>query len=226
MITATAVRLPSRADLRKIRGTLARSSIIGTIIGVLPAEGGTIASLVGYGEAKRWSKNRQEFGRGAVEGIAGAEAANNAATGGAMVPTLALGIPGSGVTAVILAAMLIHGLRPGPLLFLEQPQFLYAIFLAMLLANLMFLGLGLGAAKIFARVTLVPRTFLWPAVLILAAVGTYALKQSLIDVWIMLIFSLTGFLAGRYGFSAAPIVMGLVLGGNDREYLQAIHADL
>ena len=211
-IASVAVKLPSREDFRKVRGTIVRSCGIGTFIGILPAEGGTVAAMIGYNEAKRWSKNKEEFGKGAIEGIAGPEAANNAATGGAMVPTLALGIPGSGTTAVILGALMVHGLRPGPFLFTEQPHFLYGIFIAMLAANLLFLGLGMFGAKLFARITLIPRTFLWPAVFVLAAVGSYALDQRVLDVWIMLVFSVLGFIFRRYGFAAAPIIMGLILG--------------
>ena len=211
-IAAVAVRLPSREDFLKVRNTIIRSCGIGTFIGILPAEGGTVAAMIGYNEAKRWSKEKDQFGKGAIEGIAGPEAANNAATGGAMVPTLALGIPGSATTAVIMGALMVHGLRPGPYLFKEQPDLLFAIFLSMLVANVMFLGLGLAGAKLFARVTLVPRTFLWPSVFVLAMVGAYALAQSLVDVWIMLTFTLLGFLFRRYGFSPAPIIMGLILG--------------
>ena len=211
-IAAVAIRLPSREDFRKVRGVIARSCGIGTFIGILPAEGGTVAAMIAYNEAKRWSKEKDKFGEGAIEGIAGPEAANNAATGGAMVPTLALGIPGSATTAVILGALMVHGLRPGPYLFAEQPQLLYSIFISMLVANIMFLGLGLAGAKVFARVTLIPRTFLWPAVFSLAVVGSFALAQSMLDVWIMLIFTVLGFVFRRYGFSPAPIIMGLILG--------------
>ncbi len=211
-VAAVAVRLPSREDFRKVRGVIARSCGIGTFIGILPAEGGTVAAMIAYNEAKRWSREKDQFGKGAIEGIAGPEAANNAATGGAMVPTLALGIPGSATTAVILGALMVHGLRPGPHLFAEQPHMLYAIFIAMLVANVLFMGLGLVGAKVFARVTLIPRTFLWPSVFVLAVVGSYALSQSLLDVWIMLIFGILGFVLRRYDFSPAPIIMGLILG--------------
>ena len=129
-----------------------------------------------------------------------------------MVPTLALGIPGSATTAVILGALLVHGLRPGPHLFTTTPLLLYAIFTAMLLANVLFLGLGLIGAKLFARVTLIPVKFLWPSVFVLACVGSYALQQSLLDVWVMVLAGILGFVVKRYGFSAAPIIMGLILG--------------
>ncbi|MBI4182667.1 MAG: tripartite tricarboxylate transporter permease [Proteobacteria bacterium] len=212
-VRAVAVRLPSRADFLKVRGTMVRSAIIGTFIGILPAEGTTVAAIMGYNEAKRWSKHKDEFGKGAIEGIAGPEAANNAGTGGAMVPTLALGIPGSGTTAIILAALMMHGFRPGPHLIRENPQFVYAIFFAMLAANVMFAVLGLAGAKLFARVTFVPRAFLWPAVFAFSMVGAYSFNQSLFDVWIMLIAGLVGFVAKRHGFGPAPFVMGLILGG-------------
>jgi len=212
-VRSVAVRLPSRDDFRRCWATILRSCGIGTFIGILPAEGTTVAAIMGYNEAKRWSKNKDEFGKGSIEGIAGPEAANNAGTGGAMVPTLALGIPGSGTTAVILAALIMHGFRPGPYLMRETPEFLYAIFTAMLIANVMFLVVGLGGAKIFAMITLIPRTFLWPSVFVLSTVGAYAYRQTMFDVWVMLIAGLIGFLALRHGFGPAPFVMGLVLGG-------------
>lgn len=211
-IKMKAVQLPTREDYKRIWKTVARSCGIGTFIGVLPAEGATVASMIGYAEARRWSKNKEEFGKGSVEGIAGAEAANNAATGGAMVPTMVLGIPGSGTTAVILVGLLVHGLRPGPYLFTEQVDKVYQIFGAMMLANIMFLAMGLYAAKLFARISLVPVQLLWPIVFALAVIGAYALNSSLLDVWIVLIFGVIGFLARRHGFAVAPIAVGLILG--------------
>ena len=127
-MTMKAVLLPSLLDYKRIWKTIIRSCGIGTFIGILPAEGATVASMIGYAEAKRWSKTPEEFGKGSVEGIAGAEAANNAATGGAMVPTMVLGIPGSGTTAIILVGLMVHGLRPGPYLFTEQVDKVYSIF--------------------------------------------------------------------------------------------------
>jgi putative tricarboxylic transport membrane protein len=211
-ITSVVVKLPSRADFAKVKGTILRSSCIGTFVGILPAEGSTVAAIMGYNEAKRFSKNKDEFGKGAIEGIAGPEAANNAATGGAMVPTLALGIPGSGTTAVILAALIMHGLRPGPHLLRETPEFVYVIFFAMLIANLMFFVIGLGGAKIFSRITLIPRTLLWPSVFVFSMIGAYSFSSSISDVWVMLTAGLIGFVMQRHGFGPAPLVMGLILG--------------
>ena len=211
-VAVDAVRLPSRADIKRCLGTIARSCGIGSFIGLLPAEGGTVAAMIGYNEAKRWAKDKSQFGKGDIRGIAGPEAANNAATGAAMVPTLALGIPGSATTAIILGALVVHGLRPGPHLFTEQPTLLYAIFLAMLLANIAFAFFGFFGAKLFARITLIPVEYLWPAVFMLACIGSYALDQAVLDVWIMVGAGLLGFVLQRYGFSAAPIIMGLILG--------------
>lgn len=212
-IKNVAVKLPSKEDFKRIWTTILRSTGIGTIVGILPAEGTTVAAIMGYNEAKRWSKHPEEFGKGSVEGIAGPEAANNAGTAGAMVPTLALGIPGSGTTAVILAALIMHGFRPGPFLMRETPEILYALFTAMFIANFAFLFVGLAGAKVFSMITLIPRTFLWPSVFCFSVVGAYAYQQQMFDVWVMLISGLIGFVALRHGFGPAPFVMGLVLGG-------------
>ena len=207
-----AVKLPTMNDYRRIWRTVLRSCGIGTFIGVLPAEGATVASMIGYSEAKRWSRSPEEFGKGSIEGVAGAEAANNSATGGAMVPTMVLGIPGSGTTAIILVGLLVHGLNPGPKLFTDQVDQVYAIFGAMLAANAMFLVLGLYGARLFARVTLIPVPILWPIVFCLAIVGVYSLNQSMLDVWILLIFGVVGYVMRRFGFAVAPVAIGLILG--------------
>ena len=212
-VALSALKLPSLDDFRRVRSTILRSSGIGIFVGVLPAEGSTMAAMIGYNEAKRWSKTPEEFGKGTIEGVAGPEAANNAATGGAMVPTLALGIPGSATAAVILGGLQVQGLRPGPYLFEEQPGLLYGIFFAMLLANVLFLFIGLLGAKVFSRISLVPPTFLWPTVFALCFVGAYGLNQSIVDVWIMIISGLVGFVLKKNGFGPAPIIMGIVLGG-------------
>ena len=195
-VALKAVKLPTKEDYKKIWKTILRSCGIGTFIGILPAEGATVASMIGYSEA----------------GIAGAEAANNAATGGAMVPTMVLGIPGSGTTAIILVGLMVHGLRPGAYLFTEQVDTVYQIFGSMLLANFMFMAMGLYAAKLFARVSLIPRPTLWPIVFALSVIGAYAIQQSTLDIWIALIFGVIGFFARRHGFAVAPIAVGLILG--------------
>jgi putative tricarboxylic transport membrane protein len=206
------IDMPSWADFKKCAKAITLSSGIGTFIGALPALGATTAALICYNETKRWSRYKEEFGKGAIEGVAGPEAANNAAVGGAMIPTLALGIPGSTTTAIILAGLMIQGVRPGPHLFNEQPTLLYVVFGSMLACNLLYLLLGFVFAKAFARIALVPDQFLWPAVFILSVVGAYAPNQSLVDVTLMLFFGVVGFLLKRFGFLPAPLIMGLVLG--------------
>ena len=212
-VVMKAIKLPSREDYGKVWKTILRSSGIGTFIGILPAEGATVASMIGYNEARRWSKTPEEFGKGSVEGIAGAEAANNSATGGAMVPTLALGIPGSPTAAVILAGLMVHGLQPGPTMFTEQAEFAYAIFWSMLLVNVMFIFVGLFGAKIFARVTFIPVQILWPVVFTFSIVGAYALDQSMLDVYIALVSGVIGYFMRRFGYSVVPLAIGLILGG-------------
>ncbi|MCU0983333.1 MAG: tripartite tricarboxylate transporter permease [Acetobacteraceae bacterium] len=215
-----AAKLPSAADFRKSGKAIGIGSVLGTFIGVLPALGATTAALITYNEVRRVSRHKAEFGKGAIEGIAGPEAANNSAVGGSMVPTLALGIPGSATTAIILAGLLVQGVRPGPHLFNEQPQFLYAVFGSMLAANLIFLVLGLVLAKLFAMITLIPNALLWPGVLFCSVIGAYAPNQSMGDVWTMLAFGVVGFFFRRHGFSPAPLVMGLVLGQMVEESLK------
>ena len=211
-IKFSAIKLPSISEFKSCGKSILRSSGIGTFIGILPAEGGTVSAMIGYNEARRWSKNKENFGKGEIEGVAAPESANNAATGGAMIPTLALGIPGSATTAVILGGFQIHGLRAGPYLFEQQPDLLYTIFYGMLLANFIFLIFGLMGAKIFSRISLIPRGYLWPSVFVFCLVGSYGLSQSMVDVYIMLISGVMGFFLRRYGFSPAPIIMGIVLG--------------
>ncbi|MXY33908.1 MAG: C4-dicarboxylate ABC transporter permease [Boseongicola sp. SB0664_bin_43] len=212
LVADAVTKLPSGEDFRAIWKTVLRATGIGTFIGILPAEGGKVAAMIAYNEEQRWSRNRANFGKGAIEGVAAPEAANNAATGGTMVPTLALGIPGGGSTAIILTAMLILGLRPGPQLFDEQPELLAGIFGAMLGANLCFLFLGMAGAKLFSRITLIPTTILWPCVFCLAALGAFSIQQNMFDVGTMLVFALLGYFMNRHGYAPAPVVLGLILG--------------
>ncbi|ETD68028.1 membrane protein [Pelistega indica] len=213
LVQMDSIKLPTFEDYKKTWKTILRSTGIGTFIGILPAEGATVASIVGYNEAKRWSKEPEMFGKGSIEGIAGAEAANNAATGGSMVPSLALGIPGSPTAAVILAGLMIHGINPGPNLFIEKGETIYTIFWAMLLANVVFVVLGLIGAKIFARITFIPTSILWPTVFVFCIVGSYSVNLSVVDIYIALIFGGLGYLMRLFGFSLIPMTIGLILGG-------------
>ena len=176
--------------------------------------------MIGYAQAERWSRTPEGFGTKAVEGIAGAETANNAATGAATVPTQFPGIPGSGTTAVILVRLLVHGLRPGPHLFTGQLDKVYDISGTMFVVNALFFVPGLFAAKLFARVTLVPRNILWPVVFAFSILGSCALAQSMLNVQVALVFGIIGYLFRRFAFAVAPVAIGLILGEMVETYLQ------
>ena len=193
-------------------GNMLRSSAIGIGIGVLPGIGGAASNLVAYGAARQASKNPEEFGKGAIAGVYASESANNASIGGALLPLITLGIPGDGVTAILIGGFTIHGLQPGPLLFQNAPDVVAMIYAAFLVATLLLLIVQLATIRIFPRVLLVPRHYLLPVLAMLMVVGTYAADNRLFDVWLMLGFGVLGYLLERYGFPLAPMVLGFVLG--------------
>jgi putative tricarboxylic transport membrane protein len=202
---------PTAADWAASRWAIARGTVIGYLIGVLPGAGATIASFVAYIVEKRVSRHPERFGKGAIEGVAGPEAANNAAATGAMVPMFALGIPGSGTTAVILGALVMFGLRPGPALFDQHPDFVWGVIASMYVGNAILLLLNLPLAPLFAYVLRVPYALLYPVILALCVVGVYSQSNSVDDVWLMGGFGLLGYFMKRYDFPAAPLILGLVL---------------
>lgn len=204
--------LPSLRELKELAAVIISSSFLGTFIGVIPGTGGAIASFLAYNEARRWSKNPDSFGTGNLAGIAAPEAANNGTTGGAMVPLLTLGIPGDVVTAVMLGALLLIGLRPGPLLFKDRPEVVSAIFAGLLLANVLILLLGILSVKIFPKVLQVPNTILFPIIFALCFLGSFSLSNSVYDMFIALVFGVIGYFMSKNGFPAAPVVLGVILG--------------
>jgi putative tricarboxylic transport membrane protein len=204
--------LPSRSEVKRITVPTLLACVTGTFIGALPGVGGDVAAFVAYDQAKKVSRRPEEFGNGSVEGLAAAECANNSVTGGAMIPMLTLGIPGDAVTAVILGALLMHGVRPGPDLFEKQTHLLSAIFLGLLVANVLVLPVGLAGAKLFAQTVRAPRHYLFPLIVVLCVVGSYAINNSLFDVGVMFVFGLVGWALRRAGFPIAPLVLGLILG--------------
>ena len=204
---------PRWRDYWKLRWATLWSSIIGTVVGIFPGAGATIAAFLAYDFCKKISKTPQEFGRGSTEGIAAAEAANSASVGGAMVPLLTLGIPGSATTAVLLGAMMIHKITPGPQLFLEKPQVIYGIFASLLLANVILLGVGFLGTRLWVKITEVPKAVLFAMVAMMSMIGSFAVRNSLWDVGFCLIFGVLGWWFKRAGIPVAPIVLGLVLGG-------------
>jgi putative tricarboxylic transport membrane protein len=204
--------LPSREEWRQSRMPILRGSVIGFLVGVLPATGATIASFIAYIVEKKVSRNPEKFGTGAIEGVAGPEASNNAAAGGAMVPMLALGVPGSGTTAIILGALIMFGIRPGPELFDKNSALVWTVIASMYIGNVMLLVMNLPLAGLFAKLLRVPYPYLYPPILALCVAGVYSQANSIQDVWMLLGFGILGWLMMRYDWPAAPMILGLVLG--------------
>jgi putative tricarboxylic transport membrane protein len=205
--------LPTRQDLKDSRFAFANGSLVGFFIGVLPGAGSTIASFISYGLEKAVSRRPEEFGRGVVEGVAAPEAANNAETGGALIPMLTLGIPGSSTTAVLLAALVLWGFKPGPLLIPEQPALFWGLVASMYIGNVMLLVLNMPLVPLFAQVLRTPAFVLYPVIIGIAVVGVYSTSGSLFDVWLLAGFGLLGYLMRKLDYPSAPLILGLVLGG-------------
>jgi putative tricarboxylic transport membrane protein len=200
------------ADLRSSYINVLRSTLIGTFVGILPAAGGSIANILSYDQAKKASRNKDEFGKGCADGVIAAETANNALAGGALIPTLALGMPGDAATAVMLGALMLHGIQPGPLLFTNQPRLSYGIIIAYLVANVfMFIFLILGI-QFFSRINQVAQHILFPYVLIFCTIGTLALNNRLFDVWVLFLFGILGYVLTANDYPLPPLVLGLILG--------------
>ncbi len=218
--------LPSWGMVRKYLPLSLRTSGIGVVVGALPGAGGDIAALLAYDHAKRTVKNpSRPFGEGAYEGLVAPESANNAAVGGAHVPMLTLGIPGDAVTAVIIGALYIHGLNPGPMLMIQTPHLFWFLVGALCLANVFLLIFGLTGIKIFCKIMEIPKPILMPLIVVLSAVGAYAISSNPVDVYWMLGFGIFGYFLKMYGFQVAPIILGIVLGPiMDRSYRQAMIA--
>ncbi len=216
-------------DFLDMKWVLLQSSVIGTIIGIIPAAGGDIASFIGYNEAMRISKDRDSFGKGNVKGVAASESANNGVTGGSLIPLLTLGIPGNSVTAIFLGGLMIQGLRPGPSLFGEQAPVTYTFFAGLLVANVAMLILGFIGARLFIRVLNVPTALMIPLIFALCVIGAYSIRNSMFDVILMMLFGAFGFFIRRLGFSSAPVVLGIILGpmaeSNFRRLLQVNQGD-
>lgn len=199
-------------DLGLFFWNLLRSSVIGTWIGILPGIGANIGSVTAYSVARSVSKEPEKFGTGHEHGVVAAEAANNATIGGALIPLIAMGLPGSVMEAVLLGALVIHGLQPGPRLFEESPSMVYSIMGAMFLANIAMATIMLCSMRFLAKVTRLPRPYLLPVILCFCVIGSFALSNRLFDVWVMLGFGLLGFVLEARKIPLAPFVIGFVLG--------------
>jgi putative tricarboxylic transport membrane protein len=204
--------LPSYADWVRSRWAIARGTVMGFLVGVLPGAGPTVAAFLAYTVEKKVSKHPEQFGKGAIEGVASPESANNAAATAAMVPMLTLGIPGSATTAIMLGGLMMWGLRPGPLLFEKNPQFVWGLIASQYIANVMLLILSTAFIPLFVRALRVPYGILMPLIVVFCITGAYSLKNSLWDVWQMLIFGVVGYAMKKLGYSPAALVLALVLG--------------
>jgi putative tricarboxylic transport membrane protein len=213
----------TREEWRRSLPPIFRGGVIGFVVGVLPGAGSTIATILSYSVESRVSKHRHEFGTGAIEGVAGPEAANNACTAGAMVPLLSLGLPGSATTAVMLGVLVMYGIQPGPLLFANQPQLVWGLVNSMYIGNVMLLILNLPLIGLFVRVLYIPTGMLMALILVIATLGSYGLNGSMADVYVMLAAGVLGYLMDRAGVPIAPLVLALVLGRNmEQSFRQAM----
>lgn len=205
--------LPTREDLRRSTWPTIRASFLGFFIGVLPGTGATVAAFFGYDLERRLSKRGDQFGSGVIEAVAAPEAANNSAVNGSFVPTLTLGIPGSATTAVLLGALLLYGVRPGPFFMAEQPDLAWGLMASFYLGNVALLVLNLPMAPVFALLLRIRYAYLYPGILVISLLGAYAVQNSSFAVWLAAVFGVIGYIMHRNGYPAAPLVLGLVLGG-------------
>jgi putative tricarboxylic transport membrane protein len=204
--------LPSVKDWMASKGAIARGTIIGFLIGCMPGGGATLASVVSYLVEKKVSKHPEQFGKGAIEGVAGPETANNAASGGAMVPLLTLGIPSTGVSAILLGALMLYGVRPGPLLFEKNPDLVWGLIASFYVGNFLLLIINLPLIGVWVQLLKVPFEKLLAFILVIAITGTYATNNSATEVYITVIFGVIGYLMKQVELPAAPIIMGIILG--------------
>lgn len=212
IISCRGLRFPSLAEWRPRWWLLLKSSVIGSFIGVLPGTGSSAAAFISYSEAKRSSSRRKNMGKGEPDGIVAAESANNAVTGGALVPSLALGLPGDAVTAVMLATLIMHGVTPGVRLMVDSPGIVYGIFISLVIANLLLIPFGYIVAKGFAYMLRLPEALLLPVITLLCLLGTYGVRNSAFDLWTTVATGFLGLLLRYFGVPLAPLVIGLVLG--------------
>jgi len=203
--------LPSRQEWRDSVWPIGRGTVLGFLIGIIPGSAHIISSFVSYAVERRLSRHPERFGQGAVEGVAGPESANNSATSGAFVPMLALGVPSGPIPAVMMAAMMIHGISPGPLLITQQPELFWGFIASMYVGNVVLLILNLPMVGVFVNLLRIPYPILYPAILVFCVLGVYAVNGSVVDVWLMAVMGALGYLLRKFDFETAPVVLGLVL---------------
>ncbi|MDD3942578.1 MAG: tripartite tricarboxylate transporter permease [Sphaerochaetaceae bacterium] len=211
--------LPSWIDIKSILPSALVGGVLGVFIGIVPGTGGAIACFLAYNLAQKFAKDRHLFGQGALSGVAAPESANNATTGGALIPMLCLGVPGDVVTSVMLGALILIGVRPGPLLFVENVDIVYSIFSGMIIIQFLMLGFGLLSSRYAPAILKVPNTLLMPIIIVLCVVGSFSLNNSLYDVTVALSFGVLGYFMKRWGYPGAPLVLGIILGPMAEENL-------
>lgn len=221
--------IPSKEELKESAGPIARGSLLGFLVGILPGAGATLASFFSYMLEKKISKHPEKFGKGTIAGVAAPESANNAASGGAMIPLLTLGIPGSGTTAILMGALMMYNVQPGPLLFDEHPDVAWGLIASMFIGNVMLLILNMPLVKIFAKIIETPPKYLLPLIIAISIFGVYAVQVTTFDIFLLLGFGVLGYLLAAHDFPLAPLVLGLVLGpmieNNMRRALTASNGD-
>jgi putative tricarboxylic transport membrane protein len=203
--------LPTRADLRRSAGAMLRASGIGFLLGLLPGFSPSVTTFVAYDVEKRWAREPSRFGRGAIEGVAAAEGANNATSSGGFVPLFAFGLPSSPPLAVLLGALLMYGLQPGPRLFQENPQFVWTVVASMYVGNVILLVLNLPLVGLWARIAAIPFPVLGPIILLCSVIGAYSIRYLMFDVWMAMVFGIVGYAMRKTGFPLAPVVLATVL---------------
>ncbi|AXF85337.1 hypothetical protein DTO96_101067 [Ephemeroptericola cinctiostellae] len=203
---------PSKTELKQSTGPILRGSFLGFFIGILPGAGATLASFFSYIMEKKISKTPERFGQGAIEGVAGPESANNAAAGGAMIPLLTLGIPGSGTTAVLMGALIMYNVQPGPLLFTDHPQVAWGLIASMFVGNVMLLILNMPLVRVFAKIISTPPKYLLPIIIAISVFGVYSVQNSIFDLWVLFLSGMIGYFLVKNDYPLAPVLLGLVLG--------------
>jgi len=204
--------LPTLKELKRSVGPALRGSVLGFFIGLLPGPSPVISTFVSYMAEKKLSKEPEEFGEGAIEGVAGPEAANNAAVGGAYVPLMALGVPFTPAMAVVVGALMLHGITPGPMLMVERPELFWGVIASMYIGNFMLLILNLPLVQVFVQILKIPRQLLLPLIVLMCLVGVYSVNSSYIDLYVLALLGIAGYLLREMGYEPAPLVLALVIG--------------